>query len=286
MRHLTDDGRIAVEGVAQRNGVSFDAAMTLLMALERGNGNQAQFSHPELGGMGQWSQGGMIMVGDMFNNGLKYRVDQLCNDLASLMRSHDLFRPMPASGAMSGGNNWWPAEFGVPSSTGGQNDMQYALFPATRRLAIRQGGQVRLYDTGNHQIGGFSQQQGGDTQNLTFTSQYGTVRLYDLGLICGQAPTLPQQAQVQQPSYIEPVQAPVHEDAPMPTLATSATIPPESMSSGREQYGQTFEPPFQPVRASEDDIFAKIERLHALHTKGILSEAEFSSKKKDLLDRL
>jgi hypothetical protein len=72
----------------------------------------------------------------------------------------------------------------------------------------------------------------------------------------------------------------------MPKLATSETIPPESMSSGREQYGQTFEPPYQPVRVSEDDIFAKIERLHALHMKGILSEAEFSAKKKDLLDRI
>ncbi len=36
--------------------------------------------------MGQWSQGGMIMIGDMFNNALKYRVDALCSELSSLLQ--------------------------------------------------------------------------------------------------------------------------------------------------------------------------------------------------------
>jgi hypothetical protein len=37
----------------------------------------AQFSHPEFGGSGQWMRGGMSMIGDMFNSGLKSRVDSL-----------------------------------------------------------------------------------------------------------------------------------------------------------------------------------------------------------------
>jgi hypothetical protein len=37
--------------------------------------------------MGQWSQGGMIMIGDMLNQGLKYRVDALCNELAGILRA-------------------------------------------------------------------------------------------------------------------------------------------------------------------------------------------------------
>ena len=48
-----------------------DAVATLLRAVLDAAACMAQFSHPELGGMGQWSQGGMIMIGDMFNNGLK-----------------------------------------------------------------------------------------------------------------------------------------------------------------------------------------------------------------------
>ena len=40
-------------------------------------------------------------------------------------------------------------------------------------------GRVRVYDTEDLRIEGFSQQQSG-SHNLTFTSQHGTVRLADL----------------------------------------------------------------------------------------------------------
>ena len=69
MQQLTAEGRRIVDEIAARHGVSADAVLTLLNAVAAGNGTQAQFNHPDLGGMGQWSQGGMIMVGDMFNSG-------------------------------------------------------------------------------------------------------------------------------------------------------------------------------------------------------------------------
>ena len=87
MQDLTPEGRRALDAIARRNGVSLDAALTLLRAVAAGGGRMAQFSHPELGGMGQWSPGGMIMVGDMFNHGLKQRVDTLCSELAALLRT-------------------------------------------------------------------------------------------------------------------------------------------------------------------------------------------------------
>ena len=85
MMELTPEGRRLVDELAQRHGVSSDAVLTLLRALAAGNGTMAQFSHPELGGTGQWSQGGMIMIGEMFNNALKHRVDALCSELAALL---------------------------------------------------------------------------------------------------------------------------------------------------------------------------------------------------------
>jgi len=42
----------------------------------------AQFSHPDFGGMSQWSPG-MTMVGDMFNNSLKSKLDAVCTELAT-----------------------------------------------------------------------------------------------------------------------------------------------------------------------------------------------------------
>ena len=87
MHELTPEGQQIVTDAAQRHRVSVDAVLTLLRALVVGHGTMAQFNHPELGGMGQWTQGGMTMVGSLFDHGLKARVDALCTELAALLRT-------------------------------------------------------------------------------------------------------------------------------------------------------------------------------------------------------
>src|ERR1700730_1696708 len=82
----TEQIRIADE-LSDRYKFSNDVVRSLLSALVSSGGRMAQFNHAELGGMGQWSQGGMIMIGDMFNTGLKDRVNTLCNELSNLLRS-------------------------------------------------------------------------------------------------------------------------------------------------------------------------------------------------------
>jgi hypothetical protein len=267
MQELTPEGLQIVQGLGQSYSVSNDAVIVLLRALVAGNGYQAQFNHPELGGMGQWSQGGMIMIGDMFNQGLKNKINSLCEDLSSRLRSQPLFAPTAsqmqtqgqgqgASGVSffaSGSNScsWWPADLGVPSATGAQNDMRYACFPATRRLAIQLGGVTRVYDTGEHIVGGFSQQQSGD-QSLTFNSQFGVVRVADL-----------------------PVVSPVTKSdaAPPPTAAATPAYAP----------GQ---PATVAAPGAKEDIFGHIERLADLRAKNILTDEEFTAKKAELLSRL
>ncbi|MEN9501453.1 MAG: hypothetical protein RI964_738 [Pseudomonadota bacterium] len=196
MEQFSAHGEQVIQNIAYRYGLSQDAVKTMLFAVMRGNGTMAQFSHPELGGMGQWMQGGMTMVGDMFNNGLKMTVDNLCNELSRLLQQRDsLFQPAPQAPAnwqnnnfASGfGNNmnsgqWWPADLGYPSSSGAQNDSAYAFFPQQQRLAIKLNGVVTIYNSLDHQIGGVSQQQG-TWDSMTFTSQYGVVRVADLPVI-------------------------------------------------------------------------------------------------------
>ena len=58
MQNLTPEGLRILEDVARRHSVSIEAVVIMVRALMEGNGSQAQFSHPDLGGMGQWSQGG------------------------------------------------------------------------------------------------------------------------------------------------------------------------------------------------------------------------------------
>lgn len=206
MQQLSPQGHQLIAELAQRHGFSSDAVTTMLYAVLYGNGTMAQFNHPELGGSGQWMRGGMIMLGDMFNNALKGRVDALCNEISGVLsREPGLlhggsFQSQSQGGAgyqtqTAGGlpgqsslfipdpsDRWWPAELGIPSATGSQNQVKYAYFAGARRLAVDAGGEVWVYDTQDHQIGGFAQQQGGGS-SITFTSQFGTVNLASLPVI-------------------------------------------------------------------------------------------------------
>jgi len=223
-------------------------------------------------------RGGMIMLGDMFNNGLKNTVSNLCQELANLVANQpdliqsgsfqsqsqgnqqqnnysgnqqqnnsgstsavSLFVPPPAGSS----GNWWPAGLQFPNSTGAQNNVRYAYFATIRRLAIEVNGHVTLYDTLDHQIGGFSQQQsvGG---SITFTSQYGLVDVSTLPIIS--IDNIPVQSQ---PS-------PAFQSSPVNTQFSN----------------------------QEADIFASIEKLATLKDKGILTDTEYSTKKAELLARL
>jgi hypothetical protein len=180
---LNEEGLI--DRVSIRHSVSPDAVRTILQALRSSGGSMAQFSHPDFGGMSQWSPG-MSMVGEMFNTSLKSKLDAVCTELAVYVtqtastdqgRSRD--DPDVSYRAARQGSNWWPVNLGTPSAVGAQNDLQYAVFPGTRRLAIKDGEHIEIYDTGKHRIFGVAQAQSVD-QTLTFTSQDGLVRITDL----------------------------------------------------------------------------------------------------------
>src|SRR6202008_1370262 len=194
------------------------------------------------GGAGQWMPGGMTMIGDMFNHGLKAKVDGLCSDLSQILATqpsmpfpadfqsqrqggHDISdtgsvslfvpeAPDPASG------QWWPAELVLPNGTGAQNQVRYAYFNQKRRLAVELNGRVTVYDTLDHQISGVSQQQG-HGGSLTLTSQHGTVGISTLPVVS-----------------VDGVQT---------------KDPEPSVAPARE--------PHRPDSAQEMDLFAKIERL-------------------------
>ena len=82
---LTPEGERIAGDLAQRYGFTIDAVTQMMHAVLHGNGSMAQFSHPEFGGSGQWMRGGMLMLGDMFNHGLKNRVDALCHEISGIL---------------------------------------------------------------------------------------------------------------------------------------------------------------------------------------------------------
>jgi hypothetical protein len=311
MRQLSPAGQQIIQDIAQRHGFSTDAVTSMLESVINGNGSMAQFSHPEFSGSGQWMRGGMTMVSDMFNNYLKGRVDALCSELANLIANQpDLVRSGSFQSQSQGGYNnsgqqqnnfgggspsqlfsqpssqqssngfgtaslfvppapgtsgdWWPSDLRWPNSTGAQNGVRYAYFAQARRLAIELNGRVTVYDTLDHNIGGFSQQQSyGGT--LSFNSQYGLIDVASLPVIsidgvAQQAPPAPRASVSYEPQASS---APTSQ-APWPMNETS--LPQPGNQGG--------------------DVFATIERLAELRTKGVLSDDEFNSKKAELLSRL
>jgi hypothetical protein len=272
MQQLTSAAEQLVSNLANRYRVSTDAVKALLTAVINGGGSMAQFYHPELGGNGQWMRGGMTMVGDMFNYGLQGTVSGICAELSNFTASNQAYVPLPpppqgqgqgqgqfqGQGSGFGGfggynNNWWPGDLGSPSSSGGQNDSRYAYFPQARRLAVQHNGQVTVYDTLDHQIGGVQQQQGGAYGSQSFTSQFGTFTVDSLPIVSGGSqPMAPQSAPNPQPTPFSP---------------------------GVVSSGSNGEP-------AGGDLFATLERLGSLRDKGILSEQEFQTKKAELLSRL
>ena len=274
MSELTDEGRGKAAQLAEAHGVSREAAEALLRAMADGGGMQAQFHHPDLGGMGQWSRGGMLMIGDMFNHDLKARVARLCDDAAGMVQAGGVAR---ASGVQATGDTWWPRGLGQPAAVGAQNAVRYAIFPADRRLVIDRGGRISVHDTGDHRIGGVSQSQGaGDT--LSFASQHGTLTLADLPEVDGGDP-LGRPA----PGAAAADPGPRSPDAPPPDAPPPGGPQPRG---GAEPAPATPAAPPPAEAGAEDDILDKIERLGGLAERGIITTAEFEAKKAELLARL
>ncbi|MGH1461014.1 MAG: SHOCT domain-containing protein [Neptuniibacter sp.] len=256
MQTLTPQGTQLVQDVAQRYNLSQDAVLHMLIAVNNGAGSMAQFNCPELGGSGQWMRGGMTMVGDMFNYGLKATVDNLCNELSNALVNLQVF-PVIEPGT-PGSNQWWPADLGAPFSSGGQNDIRYAVFPG--RLAVEHFGQVTVYDTLDHQIGGVSQQQGGDT-SLTFSSQYGTVSVSSLPIVSGPGVRTQPNTNFAQPQNNEPQYS-----QPEPQNTAPQYSAPQTESSA--------------------EALDLIEKLAHLRDAGAISDEEFTTKKNELLQRI
>ncbi|UTW00138.1 SHOCT domain-containing protein [Marinomonas rhizomae] len=259
MQNLTQDGQNLVNSLSRRYNLSFDAVVHMLIAVNNGNGSMAQFNCPELGGGGQWMRGGMTMVGDMFNYGLKSTVDNLCNELANGLANMQVFMPLPKGSTSS--NQWWPGDLGQPFSSGAQNSTRYAIFP--NRLAVEVNGNVTVYDTLDNNIGGISQQQGGNS-SLTFSSQYGTIAVNTLPIVSGAGSANSNtNNQASQNNFVAP-------PAQMAYTTTPEVQTPQNLSN----------------TASVDEVIQLIEKLAKLRDMGAISDNEYNSKKTDLLNRI
>src|ERR1700733_12938747 len=110
---MSANDRDLVDRMAKKHSISPAAVQVVIAALRSGGGRMAQFSHPEFGGMSQWSPG-MSMVGDMFNTQLKAKLDALCTDIAAHLKSPEALADARSAAdevsyrTTQRSADWWP----------------------------------------------------------------------------------------------------------------------------------------------------------------------------------
>lgn len=203
---------------------------------------------------------------------------QSYNAPTSTSAGASLFVPPPPGQS----HDWWPSDLRWPNSTGAQNGARYAYFAQARRLAIEVNGKVTVYDTLDHQIGGFSQQQsyGG---SISFNSQYGLIDVNTLPVVAVDG-------------------VPANNGGLNSTNSTGnnagASGSGATSAGGNSAYAApafapapAFTPAASPLSGpastgNQADIFGLIEKLAELRSRDLLSEDEFIAKKTELLARL
>jgi hypothetical protein len=174
---------------------------------------------------------------------------------------------VPAASLPHGGGTaiveWWPPGLVGPSTSGAQNGVRYACFPAERRVVIERNGALEIYDTGAHEIDRVVLQQEPGSR-MRFTGQHGPVDLASF-----QRVTDEEEASAASPSDASTDVSPLPDDA-LPTMP-AAGVPPA---------------PAPRPAGTHDEVLDTIDRLAQLHQRGVLTPDEFNSKKAELLGRL
>jgi hypothetical protein len=171
---------------------------------------------------------------------------------------------------------WWPPELGSPSSSGSQNNLRYAVFPVARCLAVEVNGGVSVHDIGDLQILGCSLASG-DAEAL-FNTNSGTIKLSSLPLVQPASPAASHghaSPSVGSPDSVPPRAIQQTQTAAPEPLASldPAAAPAPVQAAAEHQYPQSA-------------VLEALAKLGDLKAMGILTEAEFTAKKTELLGRL
>ncbi len=179
------DSNDRLKALAEQYGFGIGAIRHLCEAVREGGGDMAVFDHPEFLGPGQWMRGGLIMITDPADRILRNRIDAACNALSRLLResasdgcgSHRRIRADARAWDTTGNlrADWWPNGLGEPTAAGETDRLAYAYFDEPRQLAVRRGGDIAWYDTGEHRITGVACDPDGSNDALMMTSPHAEV---------------------------------------------------------------------------------------------------------------
>lgn len=252
MNASSADTEKRLASLAEQYGFSREAVVHLFEAVAAGGGDMAMFDHPECRGPGQWMRGGLIMITDPSDRLLKNRIDALCHALSRWLREST---PDTAHHRISDEARAWDTPGNLrrawwPSELG-----EPAISGETDRLAYAYFEAARRFAI--RYDGEIAWYDTGE-HRITGIALHGGAAREDLVLTSTQA-ELPL-------AELEPIESALDESSAAGTTQDTAAA--------------------SAHRSASADIFEALERLGALYDKGVLTEAEFTAKKQELLNRL
>ncbi len=157
----------SIAQIAQTHQLSEEVVTHLFNQLALGNGRQAQFNHPALGGMGQW-QNGMLMISDFSNHALKAKLTGVFADLVQLYTREGGPSSLEAKPETD--------SLGKPSMVATQNYLTVNYYQDKSLLVItdNQRKTAITYSVAPHRLTGISQQnQNNSLYGISFVTAQG-----------------------------------------------------------------------------------------------------------------
>jgi hypothetical protein len=133
--------------IGEQHGFSLDAMQALGAELLRGGLKRARFNHPELGGIGMWSHG-EVVIGDMSDEETRVRIWQVVDALMPALKqvevSEDVRRATQDQTLVM---PWWgDIKLGSPAVQGVMESLTYGYFLESHRVIVRKDDKITHYD--------------------------------------------------------------------------------------------------------------------------------------------
>jgi hypothetical protein len=188
-----------INDMAQKYGLPGAIIRKLASELEKTAGQSVRFDIEAIGGKGSWQLHETASVGNGKNADLNDAVTELCVEISEKIRE-DIYDEDEAPTIVSLSRQkvtlddtieslaevlkpgaWWDMRYGAePEKTGSVSGMKFAYFAQHRRLILRQGLRIRIFDTEKYNVQDVIPGDKPGFFNLIVLTIEGDLRLTDL----------------------------------------------------------------------------------------------------------
>lgn len=131
--------------------VSVEAIQVLVRALVEGGYRSANFNHPELGGVGKWN-GGDVILGDMSQEALRLKIWRIVQGLLPTLQQTIPPEPIQEADATFVMPWWNDVTLREPVLKGMFESTTFGYFLEGARVVVKQSEHITHYDASGHLV--------------------------------------------------------------------------------------------------------------------------------------